>query len=407
MSRYLKEANFLNKTLFKTKINGIISEINDKFSNVQFKISPLVYKFKHKSSNEILYGMKVISNTSPNVVIRFNCNPSISQEIYSISCWRNYIPINRKYPTPEFVIDAYTEDQVLKESSFLIEEIGEWLRSKTKQSSFINSESIISIDGMDIVNMDIQKEINDIFNLKKDSSVKEEEFINSINDIKRSDESIVFIITDINSFEEGEEVISSIKKEIDIVSGISYFQKNISTDELAIALHLNNKKNNSYIVFDKFNQWDDSELMSMINTIVTEGQIVYSFKNKDLIPSEYEENELIQDDFKFIIITPNSEDDLKTKPYDFLKFKSNYEDLDMGENNTEIESKMNEILPNFLPKLSNNFKKSTIQYISSNIDSKVINITIPELAVLFEVKLVSKKSWQKYYDLLFSTLPTQ
>lgn len=402
----LKEAYF-NKLSFKNKIGNIISDINSQLSTFKFKISPLVYKIKHKNTNEILYGMKVISDTDPSFVLRFNSDIEIEDSIHSISCWRNYLPINRKYPTPEYIIDGFAEDQTQKETSQIIDEIVNWLRSPKKQSLYSNMESIISIDNMPISDIYIQKEINDIFNISKETDVLDDNLLDNINDLKASNDSMVFVITDVDSREESESIISKIKTEMDVISGVNYFLKSIKKDELAVALFLNSKKNNDILILDNFKQWDDSDLMNMINSVITEGEITHTFENPELIPSGYPEDGFINIDIKLIIITPENESNLESKNYDFLRKNSSYEEYDIDNTENEINAKMNEILPSFLPKMTSSFKKDTISYILDNIDSKVINITIPELTILFEVKLVCKSSWGEYFNEIFSLLPVE
>lgn len=402
----LKEAYF-NKLSFKNKIRNIISEVNSQISTFKFKISPLVYKIKHKNTNEILYGMKVISENNPSFVLRFNSDIEIEDSVHSISCWRNYLPINRKYPTPEYIIDGFAEDQTQKDISQIVDEIVKWLRSPKKQSLYGNMESIISIDNIPISDIYIQKEINDIFNISKQSEVLDDNLLDNINDLKTSNDSMVFVITDVDSREESESIISKIKTEIDVISGSNYFLKNLKKDELAVALFLNSKKNNDILILDNFKQWDDSELMNMINSVVTEGEITYTFENPELVPSDYPEDGFIDIDIKLIIITPESESIVQSKNYDFLRKNSSYEEYDIDNTENEINAKMNEILPSFLPKMTNSFKKDTINYILDNIDSKVINITIPELTILFEVKLVCKSSWRDYFNEIFTLLPLE
>lgn len=402
--RKLKENTF-NKQQLKSKINSFLSELNTKFNSLLFKLSPLVYKFKHKSSNEILYGMKLISTKYPNIVLRFNINLDFSDRIHSISCWKNYYPINRKYPTPDFVIDGFKEDQTPKDESEILKDLYTWINKKTKQNYFLNSESIISIDSMIISDMYIQKEINDIFNLSKDSFVQKDQLSDNIQDIKNTTDSIALVLNDISSQEEKEFVIQEIKNNIEVVSGINYFIKKISTDELAVALWLNNKKNNEIIVLDNFTDWENRELLEILNDIITKGEISYQFKEIELKPSDFPEDGKLDFTVKFIIITPNSEEQVSSKNYKFLNNNTSYEELYIDENEKDLDLKMQEVLPNFLPKFSSSFKKSTIQEILKMIDISTVNITIPELALLLEIRLVCKNTWENYFKNILEDLP--
>ena len=400
----LKEYTF-NKQELKSNINSYLSELNNNFNSLLFKLSPLVYKFRHKSSNEVLYGMKVISTKYPNIVLRFNVNLDFSNSIHSISCWKNYYPINRKYPTPDFVIDGFNEDQIVKEQSDILQEISVWLKKKSKQSYFLNSESMLSVDSMLISDMNIQKEINDIFNLSKDSFTQKDELSANIEDIKNTNDSIVLVLNDIDNQEEKQFVIQEIKSNIEVVSGINYFIKKISTDELAIALWLNHKKNNEIIILDNFTDWDNRELLDTLNEIITKGEITYQFKEPDLKPSDFPEDGKLDFTVKFIIITPDSEEKVNSKDYTFLNKNTSYEELYIDDNEQDVNLKMQEILPNFLPKLSSSFKKRTIQEILKLIDITTVNITIPELILLLEIRLVCKNSWEDYFKNVLENLP--
>jgi len=399
----IKEAYF-NKLTFKSKINGLISEINSGMSSLKFKVSPLVYKIQHKNTNETLYGMKTISDVNPSLVIRFNTDVEIEDSIHSVSCWKNYLPINRKNPTPEFVIDGFTEDQIQKEDSILIAEIISWLRSKSKQSLYTNMESVISVDSMPMSDIRIQKEINDIFNISKESLVLENNLSDNINDLRESNDSIVFVMTDV---EESSSILSTLKNEFDIISGFNYFTKNILTDELAVALFINSRKGNDTIILDNFKQWNDSDLMNMIDAIITKGELTYTFQDPELIPSDYPEDGYIDFTVKLIIITSETEETVSSKDYTFLRANSSFEEYDITDTDKEIEAKMNEILPSFLPKITNSFKKDTINYILDNMDKKIINVTIPEMVILFETKLVCKSVWQDYFSTIFENLPIE
>jgi len=400
----IKEAIF-NKQELKSKINTYISEINSNFTSLLFKLSPLVYKIKLKSTNEILYGMKVISTKNPELVIRFNLSLDFVDHIHSISCWKNHIPINRKYPTPDFTIEGFTENQELKEESVIIDELVTWIRRRNKESFFLNSESIISIDSMAILNMDVEREINEIFNLSKDNVYQKEELSSSIEDIQSTNDSIVLILNDISTQEEQSFVADEIKNQIDLVSGINFFTKNISSDELAISLWLNSKKNNEIIVLDNFNDWNNDEVLSMIDDIITKGEITYQFKDIDLKPSDYPEDGVLDFVAKFIIITSKDKNYLDSKDYTFLKQNSSYEEIYIDENEENMNLKMNEILPNFLPKMTSTFKKDTIRQILRIMEDNTINITIPELALLFEIKLVCKNNWEEYFKEVIQNLP--
>lgn len=405
MKKLIKEAYF-NKQKLKSNINGFLSEINSSFNTLAFRLSPLAYKFKLKSTGETLYGMKVISTINPNLVLRFNLSLDFPDDIHSISCWKTYYPINRKYPTPEYTISGFNEEQKLKSSEELLDEIKLWLRRKNKQSTFLNGESIISIDSMPISDMYIQKEINEIFNLSKDTFNQKTELSQNIEDIEKTDDSIVLVLTDVKSnSEESEFVLDEIRKKIDVISGINYFIKNITTDELAVSLWLNSKKNNEIIILDNFNEWANDSILTMINDIVTKGEINYQFQNEELKPSDYPEDGVLDFTVKFIIITQEDSSTVGIKDYKFLKNNTSYENLYIDQNQEELNSKMNEILPNFLPKMTSSFKKDTIKEILKMIDNAIVNITIPELALLFEVKLVCKKNWISYFKEILENLP--
>jgi hypothetical protein len=403
--RKIKEASF-NKQELKRIINSYLLDINENFNSLLFKLSPLVYKFKVKSTNETLYGMKIISNKSPNLVIRFNIDLNFPDILHSISCWRNHYPINRKYPTPDFVVSGFREDQNPKEQKEILNELNIWIRRRNKQSYFLNTESILSIDLMAISDMYIQKEVNDIFNLSKDNEIQQEELSSNINDIKNSNDSIVLVLNEINTQEDKEYIFQEIKNNVEVISGINYFIKDdISTDELAISLWLNNKKNNDIIILDNFENWDNAELLSMINDIITKGELTYQFKNQELKPSDFPEDGQLNFVIKFIIITSKDESFVNTQNYTFLSSNTSYEEFYTDDNDKEIALKMNEVLPNFLPKMSSNFKKSTIREIMKLINNKVINITIPELALLLEVRLVCKNNWENYFKDILENLP--
>jgi hypothetical protein len=253
--------------------------------------------------------------------------------------------------------------------------------------------------------MNIQKEINDIFNLSKDTFVQKDELTANIEDIKNTNDSIVLVLNDIDNQEEKQFVIQEIRSNIEVVSGINYFIKKISTDELAIALWLNHKKNNEIIILDNFTDWENRELLDMLNDIITKGEISYQFKEPDLRPSDFPEDGKLDFTVKFIIITPDSEEKVNSKDFTFLNKNTSYEELYVEDNEKDLNLKMQEVLPNFLPKLSSSFKKRTIQEILNLIDITTVNITIPELVLLLEIRLVCKNSWENYFKNLLEDLP--